>query len=174
MGLQAPGHQSATDDEPARGAAATPAKSVVRQHPDPPAAAAQRRRDRKAVVWGRGRQPDRDGADTARRQAHHLRLHAGRLRPGLPLLPDRAGRPGAQPAAGGNRWAGVVLPGTGPGTGAGLHEHRVHGHGRAARQLSRYRAGGAHSDGRLGTGHFAAPDYRLNIGSGAPPGGVRA
>ena len=36
------------------------------------------------------------------------------------------------------------------------------------------RAGGAHSDGRLGAGHFAAPDYRLDVGSGPTPGGVRA
>ncbi len=84
--------------------------------------------------------PRRVGPDALPRPGDDVRVQPGRLRHGLPVLRHRPGRPAAQHVDRRDRRAGRrrcprARPGRGPGRpGPGL-ERRLHGHGRAARQL---------------------------------------
>ena len=110
--------------------------------PDDPAAHARGRQGHhpQDALEAVRRRAGRVGADALSRPRHDVRLLAGRLRHGLPVLRDRPGRPAAQhvdrrdrragrrrcPVAGARRGAGRSRPGL---------QRRVHGHGRADGQL---------------------------------------
>ena len=130
------------DDGPA-GRPAHPARRGVdaRRAAGPRGDARRRRRDLEGAAgpWRRGRH--RGGADGlrpgppgARRGVagaqHRLRLDAGGMRDGLRLLRDRAAGLHAQPDGGRDPRPGAALPASAPDL-----QRRLHGHGRAARQL---------------------------------------
>ena len=161
------------------------------RHPGGHAGQARRRPDA-AVVHGRAQGHCRRGHDVedaatrARRHAHRVRadavpgprdavhLVAGGLWHGVPVLCDRPGWPAAQPVDRGDR---------GPGAdGCRGHarrrparrsrpavEHRVHGHGRAARELQAHPRGRSpHLRSGAGRpGDFAAPRDGVDGRAGA-------
>ena len=116
----------------------------------------------------------RVGADALPGPGHHVRVLAGRLRHGLPVLRHRPGRADPQPVHRRDRdpgrrrrrgrWPAGEVPG-GPGPGL---QRGVHGHGRAAGQL-RQRAGRGAPDHRPGPRRArASPSGR----SPSPPSGL--
>ena len=126
----------------------------------------------------------RVGADALPGPGHHVRVVAGRLRDGLPVLRHRPGRADQEPVRRRDRRpGGGGRPGGGPGRdarrpGPGV-QHRVHGHGRAAGQLRQRAAGGApdHRPGPRRAGHLAAVGHRVHRRPGArhrPAGRGRA
>ena len=105
-----------------------------------PHARGRPRHDPQDAVAAVRRRAGRVGADALPRPGHDVRLVAGRLRHGLPVLRHRPGRAPAQHVHRRDRRAGrrrSAVAGAGRGArwaGARL-QRRVHGHGRAAGQL---------------------------------------
>ena len=162
----------------------------------PPARGA---RPQQAVGRCHRQAPSQAGGPLADRDRHHprppgrgghrplaqddLHLHPGRLRHGLRLLRQRAGRAEARPLGGRDRRAapaGLLSGGcahaAGPGGARLLRQHRGDGHGRAAGQLRRPADRADDRQRRVGPGLRRAPDHDLDQRPGAedPAAGRRA
>ena len=125
----------------------------------------RRRHHPQDAVAGVRRRVRRVGADALPRPGHHVRVLAGRLRHGLPVLRDRPGRADQEPVGGRDRGAGVRRrQGDGDRCGArrpwpGV-ERRLHGHGRAAGELLERAGRGAPDHRRRRPRASASPSAR--------------
>ena len=148
-----PGRPARKLDQPAQGAAPTLRPGTAASaHRGAPQHRRRGRHDQVAVVPSR-RRHDRDGPDGLRRPGDGMRLQPGRLRHGLRLLRHRPGRLHPPPQRRRDRRAG---DGGTPCVAPAALQRRLHGHGRAARQLRAHR------------GHPAAAARRRRA-VGAPP-----